>query len=94
MFDGKPMTVAFDNEGTWLETETEVCCKSMPDVVYKAIFIQFNGWEIDEVDWAETPDFKGYEIELEKEDTEVEVLVTEDDKLTIEEVVVEDDDDE
>lgn len=60
----------------------------------KILIIEFDGFEIDEVEFVEKPDSTGYEIALEKEETEVEVLVTKAGKITIKKVNVEDEDDE
>ena len=60
----------------------------------KILIIEFDGFEIDEVEFVEKPDFTGYEIALEKEETEVEVLVNKAGEITIKKVNVEDEDDE
>ncbi|MBE9492388.1 MAG: PepSY-like domain-containing protein [Bacteroidetes bacterium] len=90
--DGKEMSAIFDNSGKWLETETEVKKKDLPAEVFKSLSIEFDGFEIDEVEFVEKPDFKGYEIALEKEETEVEVLVTKTGEITIKKVNAEDED--
>jgi len=59
---------------------------NIPAEVYKAICSEFNGWEIEKIEFVETPDFKGFEIILEKEDTEVEIMVSESEEITIKEV--------
>jgi hypothetical protein len=92
--NGKEMTACYDNTGKWLETEFEVKIKDLPAEVFKAINLKFEGFEIEEAESIEKPDFKGYEILLEIEETEVEILVTSDGKLTIKDVKVEDEDDE
>jgi len=91
--NGTEMSACFEALGKWLETEAEVKAKDLPAEVHKAINIKFDGWEIDEVESIEKPDFKGYEIVLEKEDTETEVLVTASGEITIKKVKVEEDDD-
>ena len=92
--NGKKMTACYDNKGKWLETEVEVKMKDLPAEVFKAINMKFEGFEIEEVESIEKPDFKGYEILLEKKETEVEILVTSDGNLTIKDVKVEDEEDE
>lgn len=92
--NGKEMTVCYDNTGKWLETEVEVKIKDLPAEVFKAINMKFEGFEIEEAESIEKPDFKGYEILLEKKETEVEILVTSDGNLTIKDVKVEDEEDE
>jgi len=90
--NGTEMSASFDNSGNWLETETEVKKKDVPAEIFKAINLKFEGWEMEEVERVEKPDFKGYEIELEKGDTETEVLVTDGGVLTIKKVNVEEED--
>ncbi len=75
------MAACFDNSEVWLETEVNK--KNLTAEVFKAINLEFEGWEIDEAERVLTPEMKGYEIVLEKEDTEVEVIVAADGKLTI-----------
>lgn len=91
--DGQDMSASFDASGTWMETEGEVKKEDIPAEVFKAICLDFDGWEFEKTELVETPDFKGYEIVLEKEDTEVEILVSSSGVITIKEVDVEDDDD-
>jgi hypothetical protein len=88
------MSASFDNSGKWLETEREMSKKELPAEIHKAINLQFDGWEIDEIEAIEKPGFTGYEIALEKEGTETEILVTITGDITIKKVKVEDDDEE
>jgi len=88
--DGRNMSANFDGSGSWLETEGVVMKEDIPAEVFKAICLDFEGWEFEKTESVETPDFKGYEIVLEKEDTEVEILVTSSGVITIKEVFVED----
>ena len=84
------MSASFDNTGKWLETETDVKKRELPAEVVKAVALRFNGWKIEEVESNEQPDFKGYEMGLEKKDTEIEILVTTSGGITINNVKVED----
>jgi hypothetical protein len=88
--NGVEMSVSFDNSGNWLETETEVKKKDVPADIFKAVNLKFDGWEMEEIERIEKPDFKGYEIALEKEETETEILVTDSGEITIKKVKVED----
>jgi hypothetical protein len=91
--DGTCMSASFDNTGQWLETETEINIKDLPSEIHKAVNLKFNGWEIDEIESIEKPDYKGYEIDLEKGNTETEIQVTASGEITIEKVSVDDDED-
>lgn len=92
--NGMEMSVSFDNSGNWLETETEVEMKDVPADILKSVNLKFNGWEIEEIERIEKPDFKGYEMELENEETESEILVSDAGVITIKEVNVNDEEDE
>jgi len=87
------MSACFDNSGKWLETETEILKKDLPAEVFKSICLEFNGFDIDDVDSIEKSDFKGFEITLEKNETEVEILVTAEGNISILKIKVDDDDD-
>ena len=90
--DGKEVSVCFDTSGKWLETETEICKKDLPAEIYRSLFLRFEGFEIDEAESIKTPDFNGYEIVLEKHDTEVEIFITASGEITIQDVIVEEED--
>jgi hypothetical protein len=90
--NGTEMSASFDNSGKWLETEIEVKRKDLPAEIFKAINLKFEGWEMEEVERIEKPDFKGYEIALEKEETVTEILVTDSGEITIKKVKLEDED--
>ena len=92
--NGTEMSASFDNIGNWLETETEVRKKDVPAEIIKAVVLKFDGWEMEEIERIEKPDFKGYEIALEKEETETEILVSDSGDITIKKVKVEDEEDE
>ena len=88
--NGNEITACYDNTGKWLETETEVKKSDVPAEIFKVVNLKFEGWDIEEVERVEKPDFKGYEITLEKDETETEVLVSDAGELTVKKVEVED----
>lgn len=92
VLNGSEASASFDNSGKWLETEMKLQKSDLPGEVYKALNLKFDGWEVEEVESIEKQDFKGFEIVLEKSDTEVEIVVTAEGELTIEKVIVEDED--
>jgi len=96
--NGKKMSAAFSAAGIWLETETDIKTKSLPEAVRAAIAKAFSGYEIEEAERVETPEGVAYEVKLEKEadgkETELEVLFAEDGKLLKQEQEGDDDDDE
>jgi len=88
--DGKEASASFDLAGNWLETEMVLAEKDITPAAQKAISAKFAGWEFEKVESIEKPGFNGYEIEMEKGETSVELVVTAAGELTIEKVTVED----
>lgn len=90
--NGKEMSASFNNLGNWLETETEIKKKDVPVDIFKAVNLRYSDWEMEEIERVEKPDFKGYEIELEKGETETEILITDSGEITVKKQEAEDDD--
>lgn len=64
----------FDENGKWLETETEIEVDELPEAVSSAIGKQFSGARIKEPETAETPEAGlVYEVELKFEGATYEV---------------------
>lgn len=94
--DGKEMSANFNADGTWLETETEIKIKDLPQAVKDAIVAQFPDFEVEEAEQVETPDLGlAYEVELENEETdeEMEAVFSADGTLLKKEMKQEDEDD-
>ncbi|MBI9071129.1 MAG: PepSY-like domain-containing protein [Melioribacteraceae bacterium] len=91
--EGKNYSVSIDNTGKWLETESSMEKENLPPEVFKSLSLEFEGFEIESVESIMRPEFEGFELLLEKEDTSVEVLATKSGKLTIKKVALEDEDD-
>lgn len=92
---GKEMSANFKADGTWIETETAIKSKDLPQAVKDAISSEFPDYEIEEAEQLERPDLAmGYEVELENEETdeEMSVVFTADGKV-LEKKMSEDDDD-
>ncbi len=72
-------TSFFTAGGEWMETETAFAIDSLPDDVLETLYSQYPDYDIMEAEWLETPEFKGYEVEMAikgDEETEIEVLIT------------------
>jgi len=91
--NGAEMSASFDKAGAWLETEKEISKKDLPATVTNAIKAKFPKAKIEEASEIQTPDFKGYEVALEDGETDMEVLVTADGKLTVKKESKEEEDD-
>jgi hypothetical protein len=72
--DGTEMSASFDIKGVWLETESEISTKDLPSSVTNTIAKNFAGFKTGEVSANETPKMKGYEVELTKGETSLEVI--------------------
>lgn len=90
-------TSAFDENGKWVETEKEIKFAELPEAVKATLKADFADYEVEEVELVETPDGKFYEVEveLEKEDKELEfeLLIAPDGKVIKKEEEKDDEDD-
>lgn len=73
---GNEMSATFDSKGIWKETETEIKVKNLPKAVSNMLANEFPGFEIDEACQVESAEHGScYEVEIEKGDEEMEVLL-------------------
>jgi len=70
----KEVSACFTSEGEWIETEYAV--ESLPETIETIINESYPGFEIDEVEIVESPEFNGYEVELKNGKEEMEIMVT------------------
>lgn len=93
----KKMSAIFDGDGKWMETETEMKARNLPENVLNVVKSEFPGYRIDEACMVESTEMKGYEIGIEKEEagqeTELEILVSEDGKILKKDQIEEEDED-
>ena len=69
--DEKECSMAFSRMGDWLETETDMKAKELPEAVLAKIKSDFAKYDVEEVEYVETPEGSFYELEVEtKEDGE------------------------
>lgn len=89
--NGDEMSASFDNAGKWLETEKELEKNDLPTAVLKVVNGQYSGYEVEEAAEIEKPDFKGYELAVEKGNQELEILVDRMGKITVKDETDEED---
>ena len=77
----KEMSATFDQNGKWLETETEIEESQLPEAVTLSLKNNFKGYETEEAEYLESPEYKGYELELEGKDGDITVLIGMDGKI-------------
>ena len=73
--NGKEMSASYDNNGKWLETETEITSKDLPATVTGTLNKEFAGYKTGETSIFESPTLKGYEISLKKDKSAIEVII-------------------
>lgn len=72
----------FSVQGTWLETEWEIKEDEVPSEVLAALTREFGSYEIEEAERVESPEGKGYELEIEANGEEFEVVIDQAGNLT------------
>ncbi len=74
--NGKEYSANFDMDGKWMETEHEIDKKELPATVQQTLDTDFAGYKIEEAEISETDQAKVYEFELEKDEIEMEVVIS------------------
>ena len=74
------MSALFDNDGNWKETESEVNYSNLPSSVLDTLSGRFKDYKVEDmtVEKTETPEGIYWEVDLKKDETEVEVVFKED----------------
>lgn len=76
--DGTKMSANFSNEGTWVETETEIKIADLPTIVSTAIEAKYASWAITSASKIETAKGIQYEADIKKEKVKKEILLNAD----------------
>jgi len=71
----------FDINGSWKETEYEIKKSEIPAAIKTTLESEFADYKIEEAEVSETKEAKVYEVELEKNESEIEVVFTADGKI-------------
>ena len=79
--NGKEMSAEFSGDGTWKETETEVDQADLPAAIVDTLESAYGDYEVKEVELCETPEGKSWEIEVKKDQTEMELVMDENGKV-------------
>lgn len=79
--NGTEMTASFDANGKWMETETEISEKDLPKIVKESIAKDFPGCDIKETAKILKTDGTTFEAELEKGETTLDAIYSQDGKL-------------
>ena len=92
--DGVDYSANFSNEGVWKETEHGIKIKELPEAVQSTLSSEFSEYKIEEAETVETPDFSGYEVEIEKGEESMEIVFDEAGKVIKKKIKEEEDDNE
>jgi len=90
--NGKEYSANFGTDGTWKETEHDISVKELPIAVKNTLSKTFKGYNIEDAEITETPTYKAYEVEIEKGETTMEVVIDEHGKILKKKVEKEEDD--
>jgi len=73
--NGKEMSAEFTADGTWKETETKVSQSDLPAAIVDTLEAAYGEYMVEETEMCETPEGTRWEIELKKENTEIELVM-------------------
>ena len=82
----------FKEDGSWVETEYSLLVKNIPTIIQSAISNNYPGYEIEGAEVSETASHLYYEIEIEKDRSELEIIIDKSGKI-IEQKNAEDEED-
>ena len=83
----------FGLDGAWIETEQHILVNDLPKPIKSLILKNYSSYKIDHAEIIETPEFKGYEVELENKDQTIKLLLDKSGKILKEEIEKEEADD-
>lgn len=72
--NGKKMSACFDNAAKWTGTETVITEKELPVAVTNTLNTDFKGYKKNLIEIYESPEIKGFELELKKGESSLEVI--------------------
>ena len=73
--NGVEYSANFSTDGMWKETEHEIKVNELPEGVKNTLAKEFSEYEIEEAEMIEIPEFSGYEVEIEKGEETMEVVL-------------------
>jgi hypothetical protein len=72
---GVECSANYANDGTWKETERAINAKNLPKNIQDILKKDFAGYEVEEAESVERPNFIGYELEIEKGKQTMEIVL-------------------
>jgi len=89
---GKEFSANFSTDGNWKETEYEIKKSDIPAKVQQTLDSEFSEYKIEEAEISETSEGKVYEFELEKGESNIEVVMNTSGEVVKKEVMNDDED--
>lgn len=89
--NGTACSANFDMDGVWLVTETEIKTGNLPQAIKDVLTSKFEGYKLESAEKLVKPDFSGYEVEIEKGEKMIELIMDEDGKIITKEMIEEGD---
>ncbi|MFC0876204.1 PepSY-like domain-containing protein [Saccharicrinis sp. FJH2] len=91
--NGMEYSANYDTSGKWLETESEISKKDLPESIKNTITKDFSGYKTDEAEISETRDGVFYEIKLERKGEALEIVFNKSGKVIKQKKIDENDED-
>lgn len=89
---GVSYSANFSTDGEWKETEHKIKFNDLPENIKNTLKTEFDGYEVEEVEAVEKPNFNGYNIEVDKDEKTIEIVFDRTGKI-VEKKNVEDEED-
>jgi len=73
--NGKEYSANFATDGTWKETEYRVKSSELPAAVKSTLKSEFKGYDLEKAEVSETPEGKVFEMKIENDEHDMEVVM-------------------
>ncbi|MFB6318991.1 PepSY-like domain-containing protein [Saccharicrinis sp. FJH54] len=91
--NGMEYSANYDTSGKWLETESEINKKDLPESIKSTLKKDFSEYKTDEAEISETAEGVFYEVKLEHKEKELEVVFDKNAKVIKQKKIDEDEED-
>ena len=88
LVDETKLSAVFNADGEWMETEMDIPFSELPEVIQDALNADYPDYNIEELEWIESPEGVFYEVDFalinEGEESELEILFASDGSVVLE----------
>lgn len=74
--NGKDCSAIFTEDGDWVQTETEFVESEIPSLIIKGLEERFDDFDIEEIEVLQNHEGNFYEVQLEQDDLDLEVILS------------------